>query len=146
MARMRKGIDCIGVTVAFYCHDGEGNYLFHKQSQKCRDEHGRWDCGGGGVKVGESLLDAVKREVNEEFGTDPQEIEFLGHTDVFREHNGEKTHWIAFRYRVLVNRDKVINNEPEKHEELDWFTIDTVPSPLHSQVPKELEEFKEQLI
>ena len=26
---MIKGIDYTGVTITFYCHDGEGNYLFH---------------------------------------------------------------------------------------------------------------------
>lgn len=143
---MKKGVDYTGVCVSFYCHDGKGNYLFHKRSEKCRDEHGRWDCGGGGLKFNEALLDGVKREVSEEFGVEPLMIEPLGVAEVFREHEGSPTHWIAFRYRVLVDREKVVNNEPEKHSEWGWFKIGNPPMPLHSQVPKELEEYKEKLI
>jgi 8-oxo-dGTP diphosphatase len=69
----------------------------------------------------------------------------LGHSDVLREIDGEKSHWIAFRFKVLVDRSKVINNEPEKHEELGWFTLDRLPTPLHSQIPHELELYKEKL-
>lgn len=142
---MRKGVDYIGICVTFYCHDGKGNYLFHKRSEKCRDEHGRWDCGGGGLKFGERLLEGVKREVVEEYAAEPVEIEFLGVSDVFRKIGNESTHWIAFRYKVLVDREKVINNEPDMHEELGWFRLDSLPSPLHSQIPFELQEFKDKL-
>lgn len=75
---MIKGIDFTGINVTFYCHDGAGSYLFHKRGINCRDEHGRWDCGGGGLKFNETLEDAVRREVREEFGTDALEIEFMG--------------------------------------------------------------------
>ncbi len=142
---MQKGIDYTGITVSFYCHDGAGNYIFHKRSDKCRDEHGRWDCGGGGVKFNESLQDAVRREVQEEFATEPLEIEFMGWDEVFRTHGGKPTHWLAFRYRVRLDREKVVNNEPEKHTELIWTTLDMLPEPLHSQVPHELEKYREYL-
>ncbi len=45
---MEKGIDYIGVASVFYCSDGKDNILLHKRSRNCRDEIGRWDCGGGG--------------------------------------------------------------------------------------------------
>ena len=49
---MKPGIDYIGVSTPFYCHDGQGNFLFHKRSQKCRDEQGRWDTGSGKLEFG----------------------------------------------------------------------------------------------
>jgi predicted RND superfamily exporter protein len=49
-------------------------------------------------------------------------------------------HWIVFRYRVFLDREKVVNNEPEKHEELRWFRIDSLPEPLHPTVAVEVEE------
>lgn len=140
---MVKGIDYVGVAVAFYCHDGNGNYLFHKRSALCRDEHGRWDCGGGGLNVGERLLEAVTREVSEEFGTNPIEIEYMGMDEVFREHEGKQTHWIDFKYRVLVDRDRVVNSEPHKHDELGWYTLDNLPSPLHSQILHEIATYRD---
>lgn len=42
-----RGINHIGVTVCFVIHDGRGNVLLQKRSQRCRDEKGRWDIGGG---------------------------------------------------------------------------------------------------
>jgi ADP-ribose pyrophosphatase YjhB (NUDIX family) len=98
------------------------------------------------VKFGETLHDAVNREVHEEFGVVPQKIEFLGFGDIHREHEGQKTHWIAFRYKVIVDRDLVVNNEPDKHEEIGWYRLDDLPSPLHSAIPKELAEYKDLLI
>ncbi len=142
---MKKGFDYIGVCVCFYCHDGQGNYVFHKRSEQCRDEQGAWDCGGGGVKFGESIPEAVEREVQEEYGVKPLEITELGYSDVFRDIDGQKSHWLAFRFKVLVDRDKVINNEPHKHDELTWCTIDNPPTPLHSQIPEELVRFKGKL-
>ena len=143
---MIKGIDYTGVNVTFYCHDGQENYLFHKRSNRCRDEQGRWHCGGGGLKFNETVEASVAREIQEEYGVAPIEIKFLGWAEVFREHEGNPTHWIAFQYRVLVDRHKVINNEPEKHEDLMWFKLDALPSPLHSQVSMEIEKYKEFLI
>jgi 8-oxo-dGTP diphosphatase len=142
---MVKGIDFVGIGVAFFCHDGKGNFLLHKRSGKCRDEHGRWDVGGGGLRVGERLEDVLKREVHEEYGVEPLGHEFLGFEEVFREHEGKTTHWLSFRFKVLVDREAAINGEPEMIDEIGWFSLDNLPSPLHSQLPHEIEIYQAQL-
>jgi len=142
---MKRGIDYTGVNVAFYIHDGEGNYLFHRRAMGSRDAHGTWSCGAGGVHFNEPILDALNREIEEEFNTKSLETEFLGWGEAFREHEGKSMHWIVFRYRILVDREKVVNNEPEKHEELGWFKIDNLPEPLHPIVALEVEEYKDLL-
>jgi ADP-ribose pyrophosphatase YjhB (NUDIX family) len=45
----------------------------------CRDEQGMWDGGGGGLKFGEKIEDAVVREIKEEYCATPKKIEFLGY-------------------------------------------------------------------
>ncbi len=128
------GVDHIGVCVVFYCHDGKGNFLLAKRSKKSRDEHGRWDPGGGGVDFGEPVMKALKREIKEEYGATVIEADFLGYRDVHRkDEKGQKTHWIALDYRVLIDPSKVKNRIPDKHEELEWFTLDNLPTPMHSQ-------------
>jgi 8-oxo-dGTP diphosphatase len=143
---MKKGVDYVGVTVVFFCHDGKGNYLLSKRSKNCRDEHGCWDPGGGGVDFGENVIDVLKREIKEEYCADIKEYEELGFLDVHRENDGKPTHWIALFYRVLVNPKQVANGEPHKFDELGWFRLDNLPKPLHSQFPAALRKYKDKLI
>ena len=142
---MRKGIDHVGVGVIFFCHDGKGNVLLAKRTEHCRDEHGRWDPGGGGLEFGEKLQDALHREIKEEYGTDIIKAEFLGFREAFRDHQGQKTHWISFDFKVHIDREKVINLESKKHEGLGWFRLDNLPKPMHSQWPSFLKLYGDRL-
>lgn len=140
---MQKGVDYTGVTATTFCHDGQGKYLLGLRSDKCRDEHHRWDpIGSGGVKFGDSLKETIYREVKEECGADVLKIEFLGFREVFREHQGKKTHWVAFDHRVQIDPAHVYITEPDKCLELRWCTIDQIPEPMHSQFPFFLEKYK----
>lgn len=138
----RRGIDHIGVTVCFVVHDGAGNILLQKRSQKCRDEKGRWDIGGGALEFGEKLSDAVRREVYEELRTDVLDIKFLFSFEALRDNDGTPTHWIAMSHAVKVDPKKVKNGEPNKIDELGWFTMANLPEPLHSQMKKSLDRAK----
>ncbi|MBU4315065.1 NUDIX domain-containing protein [Patescibacteria group bacterium] len=142
---MKKGVDYTGVCVVFYCHDGQGNVLMHKRSNKCRDEFGCWDIGGGGFEFGEQVLEAVGREIFEEYGVCSLEIEHLGYRDVHREHDGKPTHWVALDFKVRIDPSQVINGEPEKIEELGWFTMDSIPDPIHSQLGTFFDNYKHKL-
>jgi len=142
---MQKGIDYIGVGVSYYCHDGNGKYLMNKRGVGSRDEHGCWDFGGGGVDFGETVEGTLKREIKEEYCADTIKYSFIGFNDNFRELNRKKAHWIQFHYLVQVNPSEVKNGEPEKHDEIGWFTIDNLPKPLHSQTLMELKLYKDKL-
>ncbi|MBI2052790.1 MAG: NUDIX domain-containing protein [Candidatus Ryanbacteria bacterium] len=87
----RKGVDFIGVTCVFFCHDGDGRLLMHKRSRNCRDEKGRWDCGSGSMEFGENFEEAVRREIKEEYHVEPEDLKFCGVTNVIRNNKGEKT-------------------------------------------------------
>ena len=143
---MKKGIDHVGVAVVFFCHDGNGNVLLNKRSNKSRDEKGTWDPGGGGIEVGEKVLDTLKREIKEEYCTDILESEFLGFRDVHRvDEEGNKTHWVILDFKVLVDRSKVKNGVPDKHEEIGWLKLNNLPKPLHSQFPLFLKKYKDKI-
>ncbi len=143
---MQKGVDYIGVAVVPFLHDGQGNYLLSLRTDKCRDEHFCWEpLGGGGLKFGELIEDAILREVQEEAGAKPFNLEYLGLREVQREHEGKKTHWLAFDYRAQVNPEEVKIMEPEKCTEIRWCTIEEIPNPLHSQFPLFLERYRDRL-
>ena len=142
---MKKGEDFIGVTIVYFCHDGLGNVLFHKRSLNCRDEQGRWDIGGGAIELGDTIEQTLKKEIFEEYGTEVLSKEFLGYRDVHRENNGKKTHWIALDFKVLVDREKVKNGEPHKFDAVEWFALESMPNPLHSQLSIFFEQYKGRL-
>src|SRR3989338_5520024 len=85
---LRKGVEHIGVTCVFFCHDGHGKFVLGKRSQNCRDEQGKWDNGGGALHFGENFEEAIRREVKEEYCADAKEIQFLTASNVLRK-NGK---------------------------------------------------------
>lgn len=133
---MKTGIDCIGISTSFYCHDGSGKWLLHKRSKNCRDEKGTWDCGGGKVEVGLTLEDNVLKEVKEEYCCDAIIQEQLPAVTLLRlTPEGVLTHWIVVPFILLIdenNKRKVRIGDKEKMDEWGWFPFHDLPQPLHS--------------
>jgi 8-oxo-dGTP diphosphatase len=142
---MKKGEEYTGIAIVYFCHDGKGNFLMSKRSKNCRDEHGCWDPGGGGLEFGHTIEDTLRKEIAEEYRTDVASYEFLGYRDVHRQHEGTKTHWIALDFKVRVDPKKVQNGEPHKFDAVEWFRLDNLPEPVHSQFPKFLELYQDRL-
>lgn len=144
--REHKGRSFVGISVVFFLHDGKGRIFLNKRSAMARDEHGRWSPGGGGVKHGQSIEANMLRELREEFNVGSLKTDFLGYFDVFRNaHHDQPAHWLAMCFAVLVNPDDVKINEPEMVDEAGWFTLDTMPSPLHSQFGPFFEKLDDKL-
>lgn len=139
----KRGVDFIGVTVCFAIHDGRGRVLLQKRSQNCRDEQGTWDVGGGALEFGESWEEAVKREIEEELGAIAQEVKFLKAYNAVRNNRGQKTHWIALAHAAKVDPDSVKINDADKIDEIGWFNISSMPSPLHSKMMETITVAKE---
>lgn len=129
---MKPGVNYIGVTCVFYCHDGKGRLLLQKRTRKCRDEHGCWDCGGGSMKFGETFEETIKRELKEEYCVKPIKMKRVGVNNIIRIHDSIKTHWVAIIFAVQVNPKKVTIGDEEMIEEIGWFKPNRLPKPLHS--------------
>jgi len=142
---MIPGVDYPAITVVFFCHDGQGNYLLNLRSKNCRDEHGCWDFGGGLLELHETVDQLLHRELKEEYNVEPLSYEFLGNREMHRINQGKKTHWLALDYKVLIDPSKVHNNEPHKFDDLTWYRIDQLPEPLHSCLPEALTNYKNRL-
>jgi 8-oxo-dGTP diphosphatase len=143
---MKPGVDYVGIAVVFFCHDGKGNVLLAKRSNNCRDEQGRWDIGAGSHDDTTKMIEeTLREEVRQEYCTNVLSYEFLGFRDVVRDNNGQRTHWLALDFKVLVDRSSVRIGELHKFEDLDWFTQSTLPEPVHSQLPYFLEKYGERL-
>lgn len=145
MSKRKKGFEYPGISVCYFCHDGKGNFLMQKRGENSRDEHGRWDTGGGALEFGEKIEDCLRKEIKEEFCADIIAFEFLGYRDVHRTHEGKPTHWISLSFKVLVDPSQVKNGEPHKFDEIRWFKKDSIPNNLHSQLPQFFDKFDDKL-
>lgn len=140
---MKAGIDHVGVTTAFYCNDGNGNFLLHKRSNSCRDERGKWDFGGGKLEFGETLEESALREAEEEYGVRGEIQEQLPAHSAFVEQDGVKTHWVVVTFLIKMDIRKARIMEPEKATALGIFTLDNLPEPLHVTASADLSRYKE---
>jgi len=139
---MKLGIDYIGISTTFICTDGNGRILMHKRSINCRDERGCWDAGGGKLEFGIDLEENVRREIAEEYGCECEILHQLPPVTILRQQDGQATHWLAICFITKINPSEAKNNEPQKLDELGWFTLDQLPQPLHSGMAMVLERHR----
>ncbi|QQR79157.1 MAG: NUDIX domain-containing protein [Candidatus Moraniibacteriota bacterium] len=139
---VRKGIDFIGVTCVFVCHDGKGNILLHRRSGRCRDEQGVWDTGGGSMEFGETFEETVKREIREEYGVTAKHLKQITFLNTLRMHEGIPTHWVKALFTAEVDPRKVKIGEPDKMDEIGWFPVGKFPKPMHSETVRNFRMIK----
>lgn len=142
---MEPGKDYVGIAVAYWCHDGDGKYLFNKRGANCRDEQGKWDCGAGKLEFGDSVENTLRKEIREEYDAEVLEYEFLGYHDVFKKRDGAPVQWLTLVFRVRLDPTQAKNNEPHKFDAIGWFSLNEPPAPLHPQVERELVRYRERL-
>lgn len=117
----KRGRDYIGVAVGAVIHDGYSRYFMAKRGANVNNEVGKWEFPGGGVEFNETLADAIKREVVEEYGFVVRPTELLGVVDHILK--DEKQHWVSpsFLCEVVSGEPRIM--EPEKCDEIGWFTL-----------------------
>jgi 8-oxo-dGTP pyrophosphatase MutT (NUDIX family) len=71
---LQPGLDYIGICVVFFCHDGNGQFVMAKRNQMARDEHGRWDIGGGMVEHGSAVEETLHKEIQESMVPRPLQL------------------------------------------------------------------------
>ncbi len=125
---MRRGVDYIGVGVGAIIVDAEGRVFLAKRGAKAQNERGLWEFPGGAVEFGETLRDALKREIREEYGMTIEVGDLLTVTDHILP--DEKQHWVSPSYicRIVEGTPTIV--EPEKCDEIGWFALDDIPTAL----------------
>lgn len=114
------GIDYIGVGVGAAIFNREGKLFLTLRGKKAKNEQGKWEIPGGSVEFGETLEQAIKREIKEEHGIDIEVIELL---DVCSHIiPDEHQHWVSPTYicKIVNGEPKIV--EPEKCDAFGWFT------------------------
>lgn len=139
---MKKGVDFIGISAGAMIFNNRGELFLSKRSNRTSNEHGCWETPGGSIEFGETLEEAVKREIKEEYGVDIEIIEQFPATDHLIP--SEKQHWIATTFLAKIKkgqRPKIL--EPDKCAGIGWFPLNNLPSPLSIITKHDLKIYKE---
>jgi 8-oxo-dGTP diphosphatase len=114
----------------------DGKLLLGKRKSEYHD--GEWGLPGGHLENREKILDAAKRELEEETGLIAESCVFaLAENDIRQDNN----HYIHFGFLVEKVSGTLENKEPDKCYEWKYFELDSLPSPLFIGHKKLIEAF-----
>jgi 8-oxo-dGTP diphosphatase len=125
---MKRGIDYIGVGVGAIIVDSQGRLLLARRGPKAKNERGLWEFPGGSVELGETLAEALRREMREEFGIEIVVGQLLDVVDHILKEEGQ--HWVSPTFICTIASGEPHIREPEKCAEIGWFPTDKIPSEL----------------
>ncbi len=134
---MKAGKDYIGVGLGVAIFNDKGEVLLMKRGKKCYNEIGTWALIGGKLDFGETLHQGIIREVLEKIDV---RIEIDSNL-LFYDHilPAENQHWVAHIFTAHATSGIPKIMEPEKCDELAWFSLDNLPSPIAQMSQKALD-------
>ena len=131
---MKRGIDYIGVGVGAIITDNQGRLFLARRGPESKNERGLWEFPGGSVEFGETMADALRREMREEFGIEIAVGKLLDVVDHILKEEGQ--HWVSPTFLCIIASGEQHIREPEKCAEIGWFPPDAVPQEL-TQISRE---------
>lgn len=140
---MKRGVDYIGVGVGAVIVDAEGRVFLAERGPKAGNERNLWEFPGGSVEFGETLADALKREMAEEFGIDIKVGDLLDVTDHILPEEGQ--HWVSPTFICAIVGGEPVIREPEKCSAVGWFRLEEIPTRLTRISRLNLEHYFERL-
>ena len=137
---MKRGIDYIGVGVGAILVNEEGRIFLARRGPKAKNEQGLWEFPGGSVEFGETLAEALQREMYEEYGIKVSVGELVDVVDHILPQ--EHQHWVSPTFICQIISDEAYIREPEKCTEIGWFGVDQIPDDLTQITRLYLEHYR----
>ena len=125
---MERGIDyiCVGVGAVIV---GDGDRLFlARRGSEAKNERGLWEFPGGSVEFGETLAEALRREMWEEYGIEIEVGALLDVVDHILPDEGQ--HWVSPSFICTITSGVPTIRETAKCSQIGWFTPDEMPDDL----------------
>ncbi len=124
----RRGVDYIGVGVGALIRGEDGRLFLARRGPQAKNERGLWEFPGGAVEFGETLADALRREMREEYGIELEVGVLLDVVDHILPEEGQ--HWVSptFLCRVTAGQPQI--REPGKCSAIGWYHLDDLPQDI----------------
>ncbi len=152
-ARIREDQqEAIEAHVAGVCVRPKGNeweVLIAKRTRERSLYPGKWECGGGQVRSGEGCLDAIKRQIFEEFSIEVEVFDFLETYKILVPSDGRIIPGIRFLCIAGEGRVRLNKREFSSHRwvrfpvpsQLDWIegiknVLDRIVPSLLATIPQ----------
>jgi 8-oxo-dGTP pyrophosphatase MutT (NUDIX family) len=117
-----------GVGVKAVLRRGD-RVLLLRRSPEAPQFAGLWDLPGGSVEEGESLEDALVREVHEETGLTPTILRILhAHTMLWPPGDGPRVPCVGLTYLCSAPPDEPARLRPQEHSEAAWVDLSGLAS------------------
>ncbi|OGD63708.1 hypothetical protein A2160_03415 [Candidatus Beckwithbacteria bacterium RBG_13_42_9] len=107
-----------------------GAFILNKNGQLLLVKSYKWDNGkiwsvpGGKIKIGETIEEAIKREVKEEVGVEINFVKVFAIWDAINPKEFfQKKHFIFLECQCLIKEDEVIKLDNQEIQEFAWFDL-----------------------
>jgi molecular chaperone GrpE len=100
----------------------DGKILLLKRSKKSLNP-GKWDLPGGTLEKGETLEEALLREIEEETGLEVEVGEIIGTAEFNKESKNFSEEKRGLRYLTYYSGDDEVELS-EEHQDFKWLTVD----------------------
>ncbi len=136
---MQAGKDYIGVGVGAIIRDRQGRVFLGKRGPQAKNERGTWEFPGGAVDYGETMADALRREIREEFGVEIRVGRLVDVVDHILPDEGQ--HWVSptFECELVSGQPRIM--EPGKCSAIDWFPLNALPENLSMITRQNLQHY-----
>ena len=140
MKRLKPGKDYIGVGGGVLIFNEKKEILLMKRGKKSKNNVGYWAKPGGSIEFGETAVAMIKREIKEEINIELDIWGELPHTDHIIKK--EDQCWMAINFLANYKKGKIKNMEPDKCDELRWFSLNKLPKNLAQPTKESLKNYK----
>ena len=131
----------IKVGLGIMIKDGDKVLLGHRSEKYGYTggiyEPGSWTFPGGKQEYNETIIEGAIRETKEETNLDISDLEIFNAVDDIQ----PSKHYITIQLITNKFSGELINLEPNKHDQWDWFRLDNLPSNLYTPTRKFIQEY-----
>lgn len=141
---MKRSVDYIGVGVGAVIVDERGRLFLARRGPKTKNERGLWEFPGGSVEMGETLAEALRREMREEYGVEIEVGKLLDVVDHILPDEGQ--HWVSPAFVCALSSGEPTIREAAKCTAIAWFAPDEMPDDLTRVTQANFSHYREQYL